>query len=104
MMEDEYFEYAPQEILQELHRMGHEIIGLVVKIMEAPVKNAHYTEAIGKHLDEMDEMFEEYGIKGDGNRPQAIAQPIEEGRTLQDALMDMAQTGLIGFIDKLRED
>lgn len=104
MMEDEYFEYAPQEILQELHRMGHEIIGLVVKIMEAPVKNAHYTEAIGKYLDEMDELFEEHGINGDGNSPQAIAQPIEQGRTLQDALMDMAQTGLIGFIDKLRED
>lgn len=101
---DEYIEYAPEEILSELHKMGHEIIGLVVKIMEAPVKNAHYTNEISVILEDMEDFFTEHGIKGDGNVPQAIAQPLDQTRTLSDVFVDMAQLGINGFIEGLRRD
>jgi len=102
--EEEYMEYAPQEILQELHKMGHEIIGLVVKIMEAPVKNAHYTNDISLILDDMEELFKEYDIKGDGNTPQALAQPLDGTRTLSELFVDMAQVGISELIDGFRRD
>ena len=99
-----HVEYAPEEILNELHKLGHELIGLVVKIMEAPAKNAHYTNEINAIVEETEEFFSEHGIKGDGNTPQPLAQPLGATRTLSDVFVDMAQIGINGLIDGLRRD
>jgi len=103
-MDEEYIEYAPSHVIADVHRMGHEIIVLVAKIMESPMKNAHYTEEILEAAEEMAKFFEEHGLTGDGNEPAPIAISSAEPRRLSDLFVDMAQLGINGFFDRIKEE
>lgn len=103
-MDEEFIERAPAQVIADVHRMGHEIIVLVAKIMESPINNAHYTEEILEAAEEMAKFFDEHGLAGDGNEPAPIAISTIEPRTLSDLVMDMAQHGIIGLFDRMKEE
>jgi|MDTC01.2.fsa_nt_gb hypothetical protein len=103
-MEDEFIEHAPAHVIADVHRMGHEIIVLVAKIMESPINNAHYTEDILEAAEDMAKFFEDHGLTGDGNEPAPIAVSAIEPRRLSDLVVDMAQLGLTGLFDRMKEE
>lgn len=106
-MEDEYIEHAPADVIAEVHRLGHEIIVLVAKIMESPMNNAHYTEEIFEATEELEEYFKSKGLTGDGNESQPIAMVSEDTGVMtlgQNYWLQMAQLGINGLFDKMKED
>jgi len=103
-MDDEFIEHAPAEVIADVHRLGHEIIVLVAKIMESPINNAHYTDDILEVAEELKSFFEENGLTGDGNEPAPIAISTGQPRNLSDLFVDMAQLGINGIFDRIKED
>ena len=103
-MTDYHIESAPPDVIANVHRIGHEILVLVAKIMESPSKNAHYTGEIIDAAEELAEYFENMGVTGDGNEPTAIAIPMDQNRTFSDLFMNMAQLGVSGLFERMKEE
>ena len=96
------FDLLHPDTLRTLRTSGFRIIQLVTLLVEAPSRNAHYTDDIREEVRAMEKALKQSNLTGDGGEPPEMAKEAKQVE-VQDLLMALAHSGFQKFSESIFE-
>ncbi len=96
------FDLVHPETLRTLRASGFRIIQLVTLLVEAPSRNAHYTEDIREEVRAIEKALKQSNLSGDGGEPPEMAREARQVE-FQDLVMALAHSGFAKFSESIFE-
>ena len=97
------FDLLHPDTLRTLRTSGFRIIQLVTLLVEAPSRNAHYTDDIREEVRAMEKALKQANLVGDGGEPPEMAREAKQVE-VQDLLMALAHSGFAKFSETIFEN